>query len=128
MNLFERIVRADEYRKTRLHDQKGHRVDLAGLVYAPHSLVTTVLRFIGYRPLIPWMPYRAARALNRIITREMRVLEFGSGGSTVWLARRAGSVHSIEHEIAWYEQMSDQLRKHRLTNVTYELRDPDLRD
>jgi hypothetical protein len=38
-----------------------------------------------------------------------RVFEYGSGASTVWLARRAAEVHSVEHDLGWAETMRSQL-------------------
>ena len=37
------------------------------------------------------------------------MLEFGSGASTVWLARRASSVHSVEHDDFWAGRVRDML-------------------
>jgi len=34
-----------------------------------------------------------------------RVFEYGAGASTVWLARRAGEVHSVEHDVEWAERV-----------------------
>ena len=34
-----------------------------------------------------------------------RVFEYGSGASTIWLARRAAEVHSVEHDAEWVEVM-----------------------
>jgi tRNA A58 N-methylase Trm61 len=38
-----------------------------------------------------------------------RVFEYGSGASTVWLARRAAEVHSVEHDLSWAEVMRAHL-------------------
>jgi len=38
-----------------------------------------------------------------------RVFEYGSGASTVWLARRAAEVHTVEHDLSWSEVMRMQL-------------------
>lgn len=49
---------------------------------------------------LPWWSYRAIRAVDRFLELRpgARVFEFGSGASTPWLARRAGSVHTVEHD------------------------------
>jgi SAM-dependent methyltransferase len=41
-----------------------------------------------------------------------RVFEYGSGASTVWLAKRAAQVTSIEHEAAWAESVRARLAEH----------------
>jgi hypothetical protein len=38
-----------------------------------------------------------------------RVFEYGSGASTLWLGRRAGEVHSVEHDKGFYEFLAPQL-------------------
>jgi predicted O-methyltransferase YrrM len=39
----------------------------------------------------------------------MRVLEFGSGGSTMWLAQRTAEVVSIENSSEWAEEIARRL-------------------
>jgi hypothetical protein len=49
---------------------------------------------------VPWWTYRAVDEVERWLgarPRPARVFEYGSGASTVWLARRAGSVTTVEH-------------------------------
>lgn len=50
---------------------------------------------------VPWWTYPAAREVERWLESRggrARVFEFGSGASTLWLAQRAGEVHSVEHD------------------------------
>src|SRR3954469_21096963 len=50
---------------------------------------------------VPWWTFPAIDAVERWITARngnVRVFEYGSGASTVWLARRAAHVVSIEHD------------------------------
>lgn len=49
---------------------------------------------------VPWWTYRATSEVERFLARlggGARVFEFGSGASTVWLARRSAKVVSVEH-------------------------------
>jgi precorrin-6B methylase 2 len=46
-----------------------------------------------------------------------RVFEWGSGASTLWLAARAGSVTSIEHDAAWAEVLRPKLPGHASVTV-----------
>lgn len=55
---------------------------------------------------LPWISYRALQRLNEIIRPEMSVLEFGSGGSTLYLASRVASLTSVEHDQSWAEIVS----------------------
>jgi SAM-dependent methyltransferase len=54
---------------------------------------------------LPWWPYAAIDAVAAALDRSSRVFEYGSGGSTLWLERRAGYVRSIEHDPRWYEEV-----------------------
>lgn len=49
---------------------------------------------------VPWWTYGAINTVERWLLarqRPIRVFEYGSGASTVWLARRVDEVHSVEH-------------------------------
>jgi predicted O-methyltransferase YrrM len=49
----------------------------------------------------PWWIYDATADVERFLAArdgKARVFEFGAGASTVWLAKRAGEVHSVEHD------------------------------
>jgi hypothetical protein len=112
-------VAGAEQRKTRLHDELGRRVPLSRLLRnGPRAALTGVLRLaLGRRPPIPWISYDAQRLLARFLTRESEVLEFGSGMSTLWYARKAGHVTSIEDSRDWYAGMERRLGG--LGNVDY---------
>jgi precorrin-6B methylase 2 len=60
---------------------------------------------------LPWWTFAAIDEADRFLGSRpsSRVLEYGSGASTIWLARRAGSVISIEHDAAWYSVVSKRL-------------------
>lgn len=61
---------------------------------------------------VPWWTYRAIDDVERWLAarpRPARVLEYGAGASTVWLARRSGEVVSVEHDPAFAEAMADLL-------------------
>jgi len=48
--------------------------------------------------------------------KEMDILEVGAGGSTVWLAKRAKSVLSYEHDKHWHALVESKLREAGLKN------------
>ncbi len=54
------------------------------------------------------------------LTPEKRVLEWGSGNSTIAIAKRVNYLVSIEHDIVWYEKIKKQLSE----NVYYSLHAP----
>jgi len=54
---------------------------------------------------VPWWTFRASDEVAAVLEAkpDARVFEWGSGASTAWLSRRAGTVTSIEHDAAWAE-------------------------
>jgi len=59
----------------------------------------------------PWWTYRAIDVVEAQLAslrshgQRVRVFEYGSGASTVWLAKRADEVHSVEHHREFAEQL-----------------------
>jgi len=62
---------------------------------------------IGY----PWLTFGAIIALENIINKDFKVLEFGSGGSTVFWAERCKSVKSFETNPEWYKNVLQRVGK-----------------
>lgn len=52
---------------------------------------------------VPWWTFESADLVADHLARRpgAAVFEWGSGASTVWLARRAGSVTAVEHDESW---------------------------
>jgi len=53
---------------------------------------------------IPWWTFAANEWVKARIRKTDQVFEYGSGGSTLWLAAHAKSVVSVEHDEAWFEK------------------------
>lgn len=123
VSVIERLIRGGPHRRTRFHDEKGNRVDLAGALYAPAAFATALLKFaLGVRLDRPMISYRATRCLNALIQPSWRIVEFGSGHSTPWLARRCEFLLSIEDDPVWHRRVSARLGRHGLRHVRHELR------
>ena len=74
---------------------------------------------------VPWWTYRAIDEVERWLAerpRPARVFEYGSGASTVWLARRAASVCSVEHHEEFAALMLGALAS--IDNATLIVRPP----
>ncbi len=54
---------------------------------------------------IPWYTYPALEHLGQLNFSEKAVFEYGAGNSTLWWAKRAKSVTSVEIREAWYERI-----------------------
>lgn len=59
---------------------------------------------------LPWWNVAATREIEAFLSARpgARVFEWGAGASTVWLARRAGSVVSVEHDPDWLAVLQRQ--------------------
>ena len=64
---------------------------------------------------VPWWTYRAIDVVDGWMAgREepIRVFEYGSGASTLWLADRAAEIVSVEHHVGFSEVMAGPLAAH----------------
>lgn len=77
-----------------------------------------VLAYQALHPHDPWLTERAIRFIKEFLTQEMTVVEFGSGRSTRWLARRVRRLISVEDDPIWQAQVAPRLRG---LNVAYHL-------
>lgn len=76
----------------------------------------------------PWLVYEAVDWLSRYLKPNMSVFEWGSGGSTLFLAKRVNFVYSIEHDSTWYLKVNSRITQCGLTNIKYQLILPKLFD
>ena len=82
------------------------------LLYINHSYVVTSGLMESYRrgypckvngTAVPWMNYGLITLLEERLTEDVKLLEFGSGYSTLFFSRLVGSVTSIESDATWCE-------------------------
>ncbi|MBW8459400.1 MAG: hypothetical protein K0M58_13305 [Thiobacillus sp.] len=73
----------------------------------------------------PWMNFRVIKWLESTLKPEMRVFEYGSGGSTLFLAERVAHVVSIEHDEGFHAFMAKRLQQEAVPNCTYILSPPE---
>jgi hypothetical protein len=93
----------------------GRPQDLAG--YVRH------LPLWGRQPMdceVPWISFPALRYLEQFIRPHHAVFEYGGGGSTLWFARRARSVLTMESEADWHGRLAQTLEDRGLKNATCE--------
>ncbi len=60
---------------------------------------------------VPWWTFDSADRVDAWLGEHpgARVFEWGSGASTLWLAARAASVHSVEHHAGWADVIAPRL-------------------
>lgn len=67
---------------------------------------------------VPWWTYRAIDVVESYLSaltarkQPVRVFEYGSGASTLWLAKRADEVHSVEHHREFGEHVGTSFSAH----------------
>ena len=99
---------------------------VANLARHPHYVPRTIKHNVinGATPLdleLPWFSYSAIDFLSKYLTSDMQVCEYGSGGSTLFFARRTREVFSIEDNPTWHELVTDRVRQLGLKNVQIRL-------
>lgn len=80
--------------------------------------------FAGPGPLkraLPWWSFEAIDAVAAFCTSQKRVFEYGTGGSTVFLASRCSHVTCVEDDPTWLDQVVTELRLRGLNNFRIEL-------
>lgn len=77
---------------------------------------------------MPWWSLDAIRALENHLSEKHEVFEWGSGGSTLYLAKRAKKVTTVEQHPEWLEKVRVSLEKDSLANVSLLFRNLDISD
>ncbi|OGB83352.1 hypothetical protein A3F66_00625 [candidate division TM6 bacterium RIFCSPHIGHO2_12_FULL_32_22] len=71
----------------------------------------------------PWLTDAAVNFLDQFLKESPKsVLELGSGGSTIWFAKRIKHLVSFEHDVRWYETVKKELNQqidYRLIKGSY---------
>lgn len=127
MNAMSKLLRAHPSAKSRVHDLQGNVAPLGRIaVNYPRAMWSRLmLSTMDKFPARPWISYDAAKRLDAFLATAPRsVLEFGSGNSTMWFARRAETLHSVEHNAEWYEKVQHLLSStEKRGTVLHELRE-----
>jgi hypothetical protein len=131
--ILRKIIAGNQTRISRFHDENNVFMGWRKFRNLPEDLIYIIRsKILRCPPNLPWWPFPAKESIEILIQRDWVVVEFGSGRSTIWLAGRAGFVHSFEDNPEWYEKITDRLRLQNVSNVTLRLREGesfyDLRD
>jgi hypothetical protein len=108
LNPIAKLLRADETRKTRFHTANGY-LCLNPVEFFNALTTTFARRFLQKYSSAPWLVYSAAAYIEPLV-RGKRILEFGSGMSTIWFSSRCSEVVSVEHNPEWYKTVVDLTR------------------
>jgi len=85
----------------------------------PRCLYALLRRQIWIRthPDVPWLTRQAVEILEDRLKPTDVGLEWGSGRSTLWFARRISHLTSIEHTDRWYRRIRKMLSDKSIDNV-----------
>lgn len=72
----------------------------------------------------PWLSFEATTFLEKWLSKDCIVFEYGSGASTLYFARRVGQIISLEHHAGWYAQIKETLLRDYVLNCAYTLVEP----
>ncbi len=91
--------------------------------WTPRYIVARLAYMVYDRrnPNAPWLTKSAIDILDSALRPTDRMLEFGSGRSTIWFAERAGHITSVEHNSAWHAKVSQLFKDKGIANVDYRL-------
>ncbi len=84
---------------------------------------TTSKNTIDYQ--IPWMSFAAIDYLSDWLHKKMVVFEYGSGGSSLFIAERVHQLHSVDHDELWYNKVQAIIEQKQIKNITYKLFKPE---
>ena len=71
----------------------------------------------------PWWTESSIKMVQAVLKPSWRVYEFGSGGSTVWLAQKVNRVRSIEDNHHWLVKVKEEIAARNICNVDVVYRD-----
>ena len=75
------------------------------------------LHYQKHHPDLPWLTPAANVILETYLTKRDVGLEFGSGRSTLWFAKRIARLTSIEHDNDWAANVRKMLDRDNIKNV-----------
>lgn len=72
----------------------------------------------------PWIASGAIKWLDDYLKKDMNIFEWGPGGSTIYISKKAKRVISIEHNSKWYKIISRVIKKKGILNCELILKEP----
>lgn len=94
------------------------------LRFFPYWLFSFLPSKAAFKDGLPWITFEAIDWLNSYLTKNMNVFEWGSGGSTLFFAKKAKNVVSLEHQPEWHSRISRKLAENHMANCQYILKEP----
>ena len=67
---------------------------------------------------LPWWTFESINEIKLYLNKQKNVFEWGSGGSSIFLAKLVNSIISVENNPKWTEQVKSNLKEKKLTNAS----------
>jgi hypothetical protein len=77
---------------------------------------------------VPWITFDCTRWLDKRLSNDLKVFEYGSGGSTLYFSKKTGQVVSVEHDDKWFARVAEALKQNNIDNCDQRLVKPVLRE
>lgn len=117
------------------HQESKRFLWIKKLYFDPKTVNITYIKYRVLRPLLkgyyklfnlfypnrPWTTPASILFFDKVLTKDMIGLEYGSGRSTQYFAKKLKKLVSIEHYEEWYYKVEKILADNNITNVEYHL-------
>ncbi|EKD66861.1 MAG: hypothetical protein ACD_49C00005G0003 [uncultured bacterium (gcode 4)] len=77
------------------------------------------MNLIDSKKHIPWIVFEAKDWLDEHLKSNMKVFEWGSGGSTFYFSKRVDEIVSIEYNKEWYSKVIEAISIENIKNCKY---------
>ena len=112
MTFLNKLIAGGPQRANRFRSEKDVSIHLLDLAYLIPAFIHWVLNKLGRAPNLPIVNYSALRIFKRLASLQPKVLEFGSGRSTIWWLENGCEVVSVENHEGWYNQVLAKISKY----------------
>ena len=92
--------------------------------FFPQWLISQRPGATSYENGIPSIPLEAIAWLESFLKEDTKAFEWGSGGSTLFIAKRVGKLISVEHDLKWHSLVSRLIKQHEISNCELFLKKP----
>jgi hypothetical protein len=96
----------------------------ADLSFLPSWIQSNCRERTPLQDQMPWLTYGALRWLRNNVRKDMTTFEYGSGGSTLYFARKVRQHYAVEHDQGWYQIVQKALGEKSAGNVHLTLKAP----
>ncbi|PCJ97178.1 MAG: hypothetical protein COA50_05945 [Flavobacteriaceae bacterium] len=105
---------------SRIKDFDGYAPKISSVKYIVPAITTYMESKKGFilRKPIPFIVFDAIHKFDAILSPGDKVLEFGSGNSTLWFLEKQCRVSSFEHSTTWHKVLNEYINSTRYSEET----------